>query len=122
MQYAIACYAGDARYYPDYEDYKSRACLYAKQTLKLLEQNKNQYSEADTLLPRLLAYVLLQDYDAAAKTVKRINSICGKYSPAYTLAEEYERLATDGQWLWRVSRKEDAEKDFLLYSVDEWGI
>lgn len=122
LQYAIACYAGDARYYPDYEDYKSRACLYAKQTLKLLEQNKNQYSEADTLLPRLLAYVLLQDYDAAAKTVKGINSICAKYSPAYTLAEEYERLAADGQWLWRVSSKEDAEKDFLLYSVDEWGI
>lgn len=122
LQYAIACYAGDARYYSDYEGYKSRACLYAKQTLKLLEQNKNQYSEADTLLPRLLAYVLLQDYDAAAKTVKRINSICAKYSPAYTLAEEYERLADDGQWLWRVSRKEDAEKDFLLYSVDEWGI
>lgn len=122
LQYAIACYAGDARYYPDYEDYKSRAVLYAGKTLKLLEQNKNQYSEADTLLPRLLAYVLLQDYDAAARTVKRINSICGKYSPAYTLAEEYERLVADGQWLWRVSSKEDSEKDFLLYSVDEWGI
>lgn len=122
LQYAIACYAGDARYYPDYEGYKSRAVLYAKQTLKLLEQNKNKYNEAEALLPRLLAYVLLQDYDAAARTVKRINSICGKYSPAYTLAEEYERLAADGQWLWRVSSKEEAEKDFLLYSVDEWGI
>lgn len=122
LQYAIACYAGDARYYPDYEDYKSRAILYAGKTLKLLERNKNQYSEADTLLPRLLPYVLLQDYDAAARTVKRINSICGKYSPSYALAEEYERLTADGQWLWRVSRKEDAEKDFLLYSVDEWGI
>lgn len=122
LQYAIACYAGDARYYPDYEGYKSRAVLYAGKTLKLLENNKNQYSEADTLLPRLLAYVLLQDYNAAAKTVKRINSICGKYSPSYALAEEYERLTANGQWLWRVSRKEDAEKDFLLYSVDEWGI
>lgn len=122
LQYAIACYAGDARYYPDYEGYKSRAVLYAGKTLKLLENNKNQYSEADTLLPRLLAYVLLQDYNAAAKTVKRINSIYGKYSPSYALAEEYERLAADGQWLWRVSSKEDAEKDFLLYSVDEWGI
>lgn len=122
LQYAIACYAGDACYYPDYEGYKSRAVLYAGKTLKLLENNKNQYSEADTLLPRLLAYVLLQDYNAAAKTVKRINSICGKYSPAYTLAEEYERLVADGQWLWRVSSKEDAEKYFLLYSVDEWGI
>lgn len=122
LQYAIACYAGDARYYPDYEDYKSRAVLYAGKTLKLLEQNKNQYSQADTWLPRLLAYVLLQDYDAAARTVKRINSICAKYSPAYALAEEYERLAADGRWLWRVSSMEDAEKDFLLYSVDEWGI
>lgn len=122
LQYAIACYAGDARYYPDYEGYKSRAVLYAGKTLKLLENNKNQYNEADALLPSLLAYVLLQDYNAAAKTVKRINSICGKYSPAYALAEEYERLAADGQWLWRVSSKEDAEKDFLLYSVDEWGI
>lgn len=122
LQYAIACYAGDARYYPDYEGYKSRAVLYAKQTLKLLEHNKNKYNEAEALLPRLLAYVLLQEYDAAARTVKRINSICGKYSPAYTLAEEYERLVADGQWLWRVSSKEDAEKYFLLYSVDEWGI
>ena len=122
LQYAIACYAGDARYYPDYEDYKIRACLYAKQTLKLLEENKNQYSEAEALLPRLLAYVLLQDYNEVAKTVKRINSTCTKYSPAYAWAEQYERLATDGQWLWRVSSKEDAEKDFLLYSVDEWGI
>lgn len=122
LQYAIACYAGDARYYPDYEDYKSRACLYAMQTLKLLEENKKQYSEADTLLPRLLAYVILQDYNEAARIAKRINSICAKYSPAYAWTEEYERLAADGQWLWRVSRKEDAEKDFLLYSVDEWGI
>lgn len=122
LQYAIACYAGDARYYPDYEGYKSRAVLYAKQTLKLLKHNKNKYNEAEALLPRLLAYVLLQEYDAAARTVKRINSICGKYSPAYTLAEEYERLVADGQWLWRVSSKEDAEKYFLLYSVDEWGI
>ena len=90
--------------------------------MKLLEQNKNKYNEAEALLPRLLAYVLLQEYDAAARTVKRINRICGKYSPAYTLAEEYERLVADGQWLWRVSSKEDAEKYFLLYSVDEWGI
>ena len=97
LQYAIACYAGDARYYPDYEEYKSRAVLYAGKTLKLLENNKNQYSEADTLLPRLLAYVLLQDYNAAAKTVKRINSICAQYSLAYAWAEQYERLASDGQ-------------------------
>lgn len=122
LQYAIACYAGDARYYPDYEDYRSRAYLYAKQTLKLLEQNKNQYNEAESLLPRLLVYVLLQDYNEAAKTVKRINSICAKYAPAYAWAEQYERLAADGQWLWRVSSREDAEKYFLLYSVDEWGI
>ena len=99
LQYAIACYAGDARYYPDYEDYKSRACLYAMQTLKLLERNKNQYSEAEALLPRLLAYVVLQDYNEAAKTAKRINSICVQYSPAYAWAEQYERLAADGQWL-----------------------
>lgn len=122
LQYAIACYAGDARYYPDYEDYRSRAYLYAKQTLKLLEQNKNQYNEVEALLPRLLAYVLLQDYNEAAKTAKRINSICAKYPPAYAWAERYESMAADGQWLWRVSSREDAEKDFLLYSVDEWGI
>lgn len=122
LQYAIACYAGDARYYPDYEDYRSRAYLYAKQTLNLLEQNKNQYNETEAMLPRLLAYVLLQDYNEAAKTAKRINSICAKYSPAYAWAEQYERLAADGQWLWRVSSREDAEKDFLLYSVDEWCI
>ena len=122
LQYAIACYAGDARYYPDYEDYQSRVYLHVGKTLKLLEENKNQYNEAEALLPKLLAYVLLQDYNEAAKTVKRINYVCVKHSPAYAWAEQYERLAADGQWLWRVSSKEDAEKDFLLYSVDEWGI
>lgn len=122
LQYAIACYAGDARYYPDCEGYKSRAVLYAGKTLKLLEENKNQYNEAEALLPRLLTYVLLQDYNEAARTAKRINSICAQYSPAYAWAEQYERLATEGQWLWCVNSKEDAEKDFLLYSVDEWGI
>lgn len=122
LQYAIACYAGDVRYYSDYEDYQSKAYLHVEKTLKLLEENKNKYNEAEALLPRLLAYVLLQDYNEAARTAKRINSICAKYSPAYAWAEQYERLAADGQWLWRVSSKEDAEKDFLLYSVDEWGI
>lgn len=122
LQYAIACYAGDAHYYSDYEDYQSRAYLHVEKTLKLLEENKNQYSEAEALLPRLLAYVLLQDYNEAAKTVKRINYVCVKHSPSYAWAEQYERLAADGQWLWLVSSKEDAEKDFLLYSVDEWGI
>lgn len=122
LQYAIACYAGDARYYPEYEDYKSRAWLYAKQTLKLLEQNKNQYSEAEALLPRLLAYVLLQDYNEAEKTAKRINYVCDKHSLEYATAEQYKQLVAQGEWLWRISSKENAEKDFLLYSINEWGI
>lgn len=122
LQYAIACYAGDARYYPEYEDYKSRAWLYAKQTLKLLEQNKNQYSEAEALLPRLLAYVLLQDYNEAEKTAKRINYVCDKHSLEYATAEQYKQLVAQGEWLWCISSKENAEKDFLLYSINEWGI
>ena len=122
LQYAIACYAGDARYYPDYEDYKSRACLYAMQTLKLLERNKNQYSEAEALLPKLLAYVLLQDYNEAAKTAKRINYVCDKHSLEYVTAEQYKQLVAPGEWLWCISSKENAEKDFLLYSINEWGI
>lgn len=122
LQYAIACYAGDARYYPDYEDYKSRACLYAMQTLKLLEENKKRYSEEETLLPKLLAYVLLQDYNEAEKTAQRINYVCDKHSLEYATAEQYKQLVAQGEWLWRISSKENAEKDFLLYSINEWGI
>lgn len=122
LQYAIACYAGDARYYPNYDDYKSRAYLHAKQTLKMLEQNKNQYNEAEVLLPRLLAYVVLQDYNEAAKTAQRINYVCDKHSLEYATAEQYKQLVAQGEWLWRISSKENAEKDFLLYSINEWGI
>lgn len=122
LQYAIACYAGDARYYPDYNEYKVRAYLYANQTLKLLEQADNKYKEEQILLPKLLAYVILQDYTKAAKLAKRVKYICDKHSLDYTLAEEYEQLVANGQWLWRVSSKENAEKDFLLSSVTEWGI
>lgn len=122
LQYAIACYAGDARYYPDYEDYKSRAYLHAKQTLKLLEQNQKRYSEEETLLPKLLTYVLLQDYNEAEKTAQRINYVCDKHSLEYVTAEQYKQLVAPGEWLWCISSKENAEKDFLLYSINEWGI
>lgn len=122
LQYAIACYAGDARYYSDYKDYKSRAYLHARQTLKLLEENKKRYSEEETLLPKLLAYVLLQDYNEAEKTAQRINYVCDKHSLEYATAEQYKQLVAQGEWLWRISSKENAEKDFLLYSINEWGI
>lgn len=122
LQYAIACYAGDARYYPDYNEYKVRAYLYANQTLKLLEKAEGKYKEEQILLPKLLAYVILQDDIKAAKLAKRVQYICDKHSLDYALAEQYEQLVANGQWLWRVSSKENAEKDFLLYSVTEWGI
>lgn len=122
LQYAIACYAGDARYYPDYNKYKVRAYLYANQALKLLEQVESRYKEEQLLLPQLLAYVILQDYTKAEKLAQRIKYVCDKHSLDYTLAEQYEQLVANGQWLWHVSSKENAEKDFLLYSVTEWGI
>lgn len=122
LQYAIACYAGDARYYPDYNEYKIRSYVYANQTLKLVEKYEAQYGEKQTLLPKLLASVILQDYKQAEKTAKRINDVCDKYSLEYAVAEQYVQLVAYGQWLWRVSSKENAEKDFLLYNVNEWGI
>lgn len=122
LQYAIACYAGDARYYPDYNEYKIRSYVYANQTLKLVEKYEAQYGEKQTLLPKLLASVILQDYKQAEKTAKRINDVCDKYSLEYAVAEQYVQLVANGQWLWRVSSKENAEKDFLLYNVNEWGI
>lgn len=120
LQYAIACYAGDARYYPDYNEYKIRSYLFANQTLKLLEQGK--YQENQALFPELLANIILQNYAQADKLAKRIKYVCAKDSLEYASAEQYEQLAANGQWLWRVSSKENAEKDFLLYSVSEWGI
>ena len=122
LQYAIACYAGDARYYPDYNDYKVRSYLHANQALKLLEQVKLRSNEEQFLLPQLLAYVILQDYAKVGKLAQRIKYVCDKHSFDYTLAEQYEQLVTNGQWLWRVSSKENAEKEFLLYSITEWGI
>ena len=122
LQYAIACYAGDARYYPDYNEYKIRSYLYANQTLKLIEKYEKQFGEQQTLLPKFLAYVLLQDYAQTEKTAKRINYVCNENSLEYVSAEQYEQLVAHGQWLWRVSSKANAEKDFLLYNINEWGI
>ena len=120
LQYAIACYAGDARYYSDYNDYKVRAYLHADKTIKLLDELPVE--EKDVLVPKLLAYVILQDYVQAEKIAKRINYVCVKNSLEYTLAEQYRQLTANGKWLWQVSSTENAEKDFLLYYIKEWGI
>lgn len=115
IKYAIACYAGDARYLTEYSDYKVGAYIAANEALKLIAAEEKEKHLPRYDLPKLLAHIILQDQyvDDALNLLKHDYE---KNSLEYKLASEmYEDMAASGKWLWSVSSKENAEKEFLLY-------
>lgn len=123
LQYAVACYAGDAQFYADYGNYKSRAVKYAKKALQLIHETetKSEFAwllelvEDDLVEQKFLAYIILQDDKKIATLVKEIKSKYNKTDLQYNMAIDYENLVANGQWHWKVNSRDGAEKAFLMY-------
>ena len=123
LQYAVACYAGDAQFYVDYGNYKSRAVKSAKKSLQLINETETkpefawllELLEDDFVEQKFLAYIILQDDKKIAKLLKEINTKYNKTELQYRMAADYENFVVNGKWHWKVSSKDGAEKAFLMY-------
>lgn len=128
LQYAIACYAGDAQFYPDYNNYKAKAGKCAKTALRAIDEiecapeNKQaiEIVGAELAEQKFLAYIILHDEKKLARLKVQIKD---KYvaTPLAEMLADYEDLVLNGKWYWKVSDKDAAEKAFLLYYLRNWG-
>lgn len=95
LQYAIACYAGDAQFYSDYASYKVKAVKYAKRALQSIDETEKQPEkkwilqlvEDDLVEQKFLAYVLLHDE-------KKLNKL------AEQLKENMMQRSHSTRWSW----------------------
>lgn len=123
LQYAVACYAGDAQFYVDYGNYKSRAVKSAKKSLQLINETETkpefawllELLEDDFVDQKFLAYIILQDDKKIAKLLKEIKNKYNKADLQYRMAADYENLVVNGKWHWKVNSRDGAEKAFLMY-------
>lgn len=123
LQYAVACYAGDAQFYVDYGSYKSRAAKYAKKSLQLINEAETQLEftwllelvREDFIEQKFLAYIILQDDTKIAKLVKEIKNKYNQNDLRYKMAIDYENLVVNGVWHWKINSRDGAEKAFLMY-------
>ena len=128
LQYAIACYAGDAQFYSDYSSYKVKAVQHthaALQTIDMLEKDyeKKWFFDAvedEFLEEKFLAYVILHDYKSLAKLREQIDNNYKEPDNLYYMSSDYENLVLQGKWHWKVNNKESAEKAFLMYYLHDW--
>ena len=142
LQYAIACYAGDAQFYADYNAYKSKAVKSAKVAAKAIEELESiitdkdfakeiendpesktvqELVEAELFEQKFLACVVLHDDKNLAKLRVRINKQYTEQTSLQSMLADYENLVLNGKWYWKVSDKEAAEKAFLLYYLRDWA-
>lgn len=129
LQYAIACYAGDAQFYADYGSYKAKAARYAKRALQSIDETETQPEkkwilqlvEDDLVEQKFLAYVLLHDEKKLTKLAEQIKEKYDAAQPQYAMVLDYEKQVAAGRWYWKVDSKDGAEKAFLMYYLRDWA-
>lgn len=129
LQYAIACYAGDAKFYADYGSYKAKAVKYAKKALQSINETETQSEkkwilqlvEDDLVEQKFLTYVLLHDEKKLAKLAEQIKEKYAAGQPQYTMVMDYEKRVAAVNWYWKVDSKDGAEKAFLMYYLRDWA-
>ena len=129
LQYAIACYAGDAQFYPDYGSYKAKAVKYAKKALQSINETETQSEkkwilqlvEDDLVEQKFLAYVILHDEKRLSRLAEQIKAKYDAAQPQYAMVTDYEKNVANGNWYWKVDSKDGAEKAFLMYYLRDWA-
>ena len=129
LQYAIACYAGDAQFYPDYGSYKAKAVKYAKKALQSINETETQSEkkwilqlvEDDLVEQKFLAYVILHDEKRLSRLAEQIKAKYDAAQPQYAMVTDYEKNVANGNWYWKIDSKDGAEKAFLMYYLRDWA-
>lgn len=125
LDYAIACYAGDVRFWSDYPQYQARAKEAAQRVL-MLEIEKKKLSRLDCLY-LAMANMVLQDRESCDEWMlaaryglyaKEADNALADDKAEWVDAccELYDNTVMQGKWLWNV-RETAIDKEFLLYCL-----
>ena len=112
LEYAILCYAGDVRYWPDYDSYREKAKKHAEHVIALYKRadQKSQKSGSNQI-PLALAFLIKGDNASCEKLLAAMD-----HPTAGFYYELYEETVKKNEWFWPAK---DAGKEFLLYYMTD---
>ncbi len=112
LDYAILCYAGDARYWPEQEVYQKRARKYADKVIALCRAQEKTGKKYDNYSVALaLAYLIKGNEGHCEKELKAAEDPAGKFYCAL-----YEDTVKNKKWFWPTK---DTGKEFMLYYMTD---
>lgn len=110
LDYAVLCYAGDVRYWPNYDDYLKKAKQAARHVISLCEKEKDT---KDVQLPLAFAHLILGNSKKCEQNLEiATNSTCKFYHELFLDTVKKEK------WFWPTK---NADKEFLLYYMTDSG-
>ena len=105
LKYAIICYSGDVRYWPEYKTYKHEAESCAD---KIIDENGSIATEK---LETAMAYLIKGNGKRAEELIRGVAEINNTAKFWHKL---YLDTVNQGQWIWPSNAP---DRDFLLYYV-----
>ena len=137
LDYAIACYAGDVRFWSNYSTYKSKAEKHAKKVIDLCEDKLKKEENSNLVRVMAIANLILDKQDKCQELLakaKQMDSEDKEFSLWKLLgfeeetierktanifyADLFENTVAKKQWLWAVDSK-NVDKEFLLYYMTD---
>ncbi len=137
LDYAIACYAGDVRFWSNYSTYKSKAEKHAKKVIDLCEDKLKKEENSNLVRVMAIANLILDKQDKCQELLakaKQLDSEDKEFSLWKFLgfeeetierktanifyADLFENTVAKKQWLWAVDSK-NVDKEFLLYYMTD---
>ena len=137
LDYAIACCAGDVRFWSNYSAYKSKAEKHAKKVIDLCEDKLKKEENSNLVRVMAIANLILDKQDKCQELLakaKQMDSEDKEFSLWKFLgfeeetiecktanifyADLFENTVSKKQWLWAVDSK-NVDKEFLLYYMTD---
>ncbi len=137
LDYAIACYAGDVRFWSKYSAYKSKAEKHAKKVIDLCEDKLKKEENSNLVRVMAIANLILDKEDKCQELLAKAKQMDSE-DKGFSLwkflgfeeetierktanifyADLFENTVAKKQWLWAVDSK-NVDKEFLLYYMTD---
>lgn len=137
LDYAIACYAGDVRFWSNYSTYKTKAEKHAKKVIHLCEDKLKKEENSNLVRVMAIANLILDKEDKCQELLAKAKQMDSE-DKGFSLwrflgfeeetierktanifyADLFENTVAKKQWLWAVDSK-NVDKEFLLYYMTD---
>lgn len=137
LDYAIACYAGDVRFWSNYSTYKTKAEKHAKKVIHLCEDKLKKEENSNLVRVMAIANLILDKEDKCQELLAKAKQMdyedkgfslwrflgfeeetIERKTANIFYADLFENTVAKKQWLWAVDSK-NVDKEFLLYYMTD---